>query len=342
MKTILLVDDDPVLLSCLRDLLLLCRYSVISKPAASEALSEVTGGASVDLVITDYRMSGIDGLEFLHKFRQLRPNVPVIVLTGFGTLDGYMKAQALGVTAFIQKPTGTRDLIRVVTGALGDSVQEVIDLGPENIAPAPRIGTKLRTEFIKGMGKQNDRFVIILDIDKLFSADDLAVVTDRQAGTTMVLKLPLTLAIIDGFLTKAGAERYVFPLSMVEECVELNNAGSATGNDKHMINVRGHIVPYVRLREQFAITGTPPSIEQIVIARVDDKLVGFVVDHVIGGHQTVIKNLGAFYRDVEGLSGATILGDGTVALILDVPRLIQLAEQEEVALCRGTGLIIRW
>ena len=61
-----------------------------------------------------------------------------------------------------------------VLGALADSVQEVIDLGPENIAPAPRIGTKLRTEFIKGMGKQNDRFVMILDIDRIFSADDLA------------------------------------------------------------------------------------------------------------------------------------------------------------------------
>ena len=160
---------------------------------------------------------------------------------------------------------------------------------------------------------------------------------NEGAGATIVLKLPLTLAIIDGFLTKVGEERYIFPLSMVEECVELNNAGSATGNDKHMINVRGHIVPYVRLREQFAITGTPPSIEQIVIVRVDDKRVGFVVDHVVGGHQTVIKNLGTLYRDVEGLSGATILGDGTVALIVDVPRIMQLAEQEEAAICRGKG-----
>jgi len=160
---------------------------------------------------------------------------------------------------------------------------------------------------------------------------------NEKAGTTIELKLPLTLAIIDGFLTEVGSERYVFPLSMVEECVELTNAGSATGNGKHMINVRGQLVPYVRLRDQFTIAGTQPVIEQIVIARADDKRVGFVVDQVIGGHQTVIKNLGAFCRDVEGLSGATILGDGTVALILDVPRLVQLAEREEVALCRGRG-----
>jgi len=72
-----------------------------------------------------------------------------------------------------------------VLGCLADSVQEVIDLEPESIAPAPRIGTKLRTEFIKGMGKQNDRFVIILDIDQVFSADDLAIVHDSQAGTSL-------------------------------------------------------------------------------------------------------------------------------------------------------------
>lgn len=73
-----------------------------------------------------------------------------------------------------------------VLGALADSVQEVIDLGPEHIAPAPRIGTKLRTDFIKGMGKQNDRFVIILDIDKVFSVDELAFVQVEEAGTETV------------------------------------------------------------------------------------------------------------------------------------------------------------
>ena len=72
-----------------------------------------------------------------------------------------------------------------ILGALADSVQEVIDLGPEHIAPAPRIGTKLNTEFIKGMGKQNDRFVILLDIDRVFSADDLSTVHDHQAESTV-------------------------------------------------------------------------------------------------------------------------------------------------------------
>ncbi len=156
--------------------------------------------------------------------------------------------------------------------------------------------------------------------------------TDKGKGTVITLRLPLTLAIIDGFLTRIGEENFIFPLSLVDECVELAGVVSATGNNKHMINVRGHIVPYVRLREQFGIPGAGPAIEQIVIAQVERKRVGFVVDHVVGGHQTVIKNLGTFYRDVKGLSGATILGDGTVALVLDVPKLIQLAEAEEMEL----------
>ena len=95
----------------------------------------------------------------------------------------------------------------------------------------------------------------------------------------------------------------------------------------------------VRLREYFReeayeliaeLECAAPEIEQIVITRVNERRVGFVVDHVIGGHQTVIKNLGKYYHDVEGLSGATIPGDGTVALILDIPRLVQNAEQVAV------------
>src|SRR5208337_5689341 len=99
--------------------------------------------------------------------------------------------------------------------------------------------------------------------------------------------------------------------------------------DRNLANVRGRIIPYIRLREQFMINGTVPDIEQIVITEIEENNIGFVVDEVIGEHQTVIKSLGRFYRNVEGLSGATILGDGTVALILDVQKIAMLAEAEE-------------
>jgi two-component system chemotaxis sensor kinase CheA len=97
-----------------------------------------------------------------------------------------------------------------------------------------------------------------------------------------------------------------------------------------LANVRGELVPYINLREAFLIAGEPPVVEQIVITETDRGRVGFTADQVLGGNQTVIKNLGAVYSSVEGFSGATILGDGTVALILDVPKLVRTAEQKEM------------
>ncbi|MFW5694234.1 MAG: chemotaxis protein CheA, partial [Alkalispirochaeta sp.] len=137
------------------------------------------------------------------------------------------------------------------------------------------------------------------------------------AGTTIVISIPLTLAIIDGLLVRIGDERFVIPLSNVEECIEFHRTG---GNDGVVTN-RGEMLPVVDLRQEFGIGGERPSIEQAVVVHTGIGDVGFLVDTVIGDHQTVIKNLGQMYRSTEGVSGATILGDGDVALILDVQRL---------------------
>ncbi len=141
-------------------------------------------------------------------------------------------------------------------------------------------------------------------------------------GSTVTVELPLTLAIIEGLLVQVGEERYVMPLSLVEECIELTTADAEPGRGNRLIEVRGELVPYLRLREWFAQAGKRPPIEQIVVTRIGDTRFGFTVDQVIGQHQTVIKALGKLYEGVKGLSGATILGDGTVALILDVPKLV--------------------
>jgi two-component system chemotaxis sensor kinase CheA len=189
---------------------------------------------------------------------------------------------------------------------------------------APGFSTAKKITSVSGRGVGMD--VVRKTIDALRGTIDIS--SSLGAGTTMTLKLPLTLAIIDGFLTRIGSEHFVFPLSLVEECVELSSMDRTAANGRNIANVRGQIVPYLRLREQFWIEDELPEIEQIVITRVNDRRVGFVVDNVIGGHQTVIKNLGKFYQNVPGVSGATILGDGTLALILDVPKLIRDAEQK--------------
>lgn len=142
-------------------------------------------------------------------------------------------------------------------------------------------------------------------------------------GTTITIRLPLTLAIIVGLQVQVGEGYYVIPLSLVEECVELHGKDVDPSRKQQIINLRGELVPYIHLRRWFELSGEPPPIEQIVIAGVEGKRIGIVVDRVIGEHQTVIKTLGRVYRDVEGISGATIKGDGTLALILDVPRLVR-------------------
>ena len=149
------------------------------------------------------------------------------------------------------------------------------------------------------------------------------------SGTTITLKIPLTLAIIESLLVKIGDSHFVLPLTSVEECVELSREDVEKAHGRNVANVRGHLTPYINLRQQFGITGERPEIEQIVIVGVKGGRVGFVVDGVVGEHQTVIKPLGALYHDVVGISGATILGDGSVALILAPGDLAELAESSE-------------
>ncbi len=148
-------------------------------------------------------------------------------------------------------------------------------------------------------------------------------------GTTITIRLPLTLAIIDGLQVRVGDGYYVIPLSLVEECVELARAEEDEDDSgQRILHLRGEIVPYIRIRDWFAVEGEKPPIEQIVIVGVEEGRIGLVVDTVIGEHQTVLKSLGRVYKDVESISGATIKGDGSIALILDIPSLVQRVVSE--------------
>jgi two-component system chemotaxis sensor kinase CheA len=148
--------------------------------------------------------------------------------------------------------------------------------------------------------------------------------SQEEVGTTVTLKLPLTLAIADGLLVKVGQDDYIMPLLAVEECVELGRQEVEKARERNMINFRGEAVSYINLREFFKTPGAPPAIEKVVIAESGGERYGFGVDHVVGQHQTVIKGLGHFYKDIKHISGATILGDGTVALILDMAQIVRV------------------
>ena len=189
---------------------------------------------------------------------------------------------------------------------------------------SPGFSTADRISEVSGRGVGMD--VVKRCIENLRGS--IEVDSEKGKGTVITLKLPLTLAIIEGLLVKIGEGYFVVPLSSIEECVELPKAELAKVKRQSMMNLRDEIVPFLNLRELFDIVGPPPAIEQIVIAEAHGDRVGFGVDHVVGQIQTVIKSLGKMYRDIIGLSGATILGDGTVALILDVVQLVQTVESE--------------
>jgi two-component system chemotaxis sensor kinase CheA len=143
-------------------------------------------------------------------------------------------------------------------------------------------------------------------------------------GTTVVVRLPLTLAIIDGFLVSVGQTSFVVPLDMIEECVEFS---CEPGHD--YTNLRGAVLPFLRLRETFGIEGPPGRRQSIVVVRHAGQRAGLVVDTLLGEYQTVIKPLGKMFAGVKCISGSSILGNGEVALILDVPALFNEINQRE-------------
>lgn len=190
---------------------------------------------------------------------------------------------------------------------------------------APGFSTARSVSKVSGRGVGMD--VVVSSIESLGGTVEIE--SEKGKGTTITLKLPLTLAIIDGLLVTISGEYFVIPLNAVVECVELSAEDRRRSHGRNLARVRDEIVPYIPLRKVFSLDGDRPAIEQVVVTENSGRRIGFVVDKVVGQHQTVIKNLGRFLRHVEGVSGATIMGDGTVALILDINKLIQQREFEE-------------
>jgi two-component system chemotaxis sensor kinase CheA len=158
--------------------------------------------------------------------------------------------------------------------------------------------------------------------------------TEPDAGSRFTIRLPLTLAIIDGFLTGVGKASYVIPLDMVVECIEL----AGTSEERDYLNLRGEVLPFVRLRELFEAPGEAPARENVVVVQYAGKKAGIVVDQLLGEFQTVIKPLGTLFRHMRGIGGSTILGSGEVALILDVQALVsRCAKAEEQLANSSTG-----
>ncbi len=191
-----------------------------------------------------------------------------------------------------------------------------------NLIFEPGFSTVDKVSNLSGRGVGMD--VVRRNIQALRGTVDVASV-DGQ-GATFTIRLPLTLAIIDGFLVGVNKAAYVIPLDTVVECIELKNLQS----DRNFMNLRGEALPFIRLRELFDIPGSVPPRESIVVVQFAGQRAGIVVDQLMGEFQTVIKPLGAMFRHLRGIGGSTILGSGDVALILDVAALVHSVTQTEL------------
>ena len=187
----------------------------------------------------------------------------------------------------------------------------------------PGLSTARAVTNISGRGVGLD--VVKRTIDELRGSISLSSVPGE--GTTTRLTLPLTLAIVDGLLVEVDGDRFIIPMASVLENVELSRAERQAKNGRNLVNVRGELVPYVRLRDLFDARGPDLSFEKIVIVAFNGQRLGLVVDHVLGSHQTVIQSLGRFYRNVELFSGTTIMGDGRVAIIIDLAGIVRHVER---------------
>lgn len=200
-------------------------------------------------------------------------------------------------------------------------VQDSVDL-PDHAIPrlifAPGFSTAEEVTELSGRGVGMD--VVRETIDALRGS--IEVESEPGHGTSITLRLPLTLAIIDGLLIEVSGERFVIPLAAVDEIVELPDALSRDETGNAFLDIRDSLVPFLRLRHLLEGGGRPDPHQKVVIVNSGDSRVGLVVDRIIGSNQTVIKQLSPLHAALKMFSGATILGDGNVALILDVPQLV--------------------
>ena len=190
---------------------------------------------------------------------------------------------------------------------------------------APGFSTAAAVTNLSGRGVGMD--VVKRTIESLRGQIDISSIPGQ--GSQVSLRIPLTLAIIDGLLVRVGKGRYVVPLAAVEECVELSADQDARSTGRSLISLRDEFVPFVRLRELFRTADQAGPHQKVVVVSTGEGRVGLVVDQIIGDHQTVIKSLSKLHADVATFSGATILGDGGVALILDVPHLVEAGQRLE-------------
>lgn len=210
-------------------------------------------------------------------------------------------------------------LAKAISKDLIQPGQELTDAEVFNLIFEPGFSTADAVTNISGRGVGMD--VVKRNIEVL--RGKVEVESQEGVGSIFRIRLPLTLAIIDGFLVGVGTSSYVIPLENIIECVELSSEQRREIQQRSIVNLRGEVLPTIRLRDHFHVAGSAGRRENIVVVHYGEHKAGLIVDALMGEYQTVIKPLGKLFSNVGGISGSTILGSGEVALILDVSSLVQ-------------------
>ena len=209
-----------------------------------------------------------------------------------------------------------RILAKALERGLVEPGKALSDAEIYNLIFEPGFSTAEQVTNLSGRGVGMD--VVKRNITALRGSVDIG--SRPGQGTTVTVRLPLTLAIIEGFQLAVGKSVFVVPLDVVEECIEFPAETAASGQD--YTDLRGEVLPLIRLRELFELDGEPGRRQNICVVRHGAQKVGLLVDTLLGEFQTVIKPLSKMFSQVKGISGSSIRGSGDVALILDVPALI--------------------
>jgi two-component system chemotaxis sensor kinase CheA len=213
-----------------------------------------------------------------------------------------------------------RDRIRARADELGllGKVDARDDASLYQLVFEPGFTTAARVTELSGRGIGMD--VVKRDIESLRGS--VRIETAAGEGTTVSLRLPLSLSILEGFLVNVGPDTYIVPLENVRECIELPDEHKNSG-PRGILNLRDHALPFLRLRDHFATGGARPARESVVVIEDASGQAGIAVDELLGHAQSVIKPLGKLFQRVLGISGSAILGNGRIALILDIAALLQ-------------------
>jgi two-component system chemotaxis sensor kinase CheA len=207
-------------------------------------------------------------------------------------------------------------LAKAIERGLVDAGKTFSDAEIYGLVFEPGFSTAEQITNLSGRGVGMD--VVKRNINSLRGA--ISIDSRPGQGTTVTVRLPLTLAIINGFQVAVGHSIFVLPLDAIEECVEFREEGL-----RDYTELRGQVLPFIRLRERFAVRGPVGARQSIVVVRHGAQRFGLIVDRLLGEAQAVIKPLAPMFAHLQGISGSSILGSGDVALILDVAALADQA-----------------